>query len=308
MIRNIAKLFAVTIALTAFLPVAPLFAAPVVWVSSIGGSDGNQCTATSPCATISGALGVVDNEGQINCLNSPLTTGSLGDAGANVTIECAGVWVNPSGTIALSLNGNQIVKIRNLTFSGATGGLSAIKVIGRGTLIIENCVFENLTGTAIDIEPTSSPFNLVIKNSRVSNNTGGVLIKPNMGASVTATFDGVTIVNNTGGLRTDSTNGAVKVDVANSSISYNTANGIVAIGGVGGNNMVTLKNDVIASNGQVGIDVSGTTAAVLVNNSVLDSNTTGATSAVSGGRILTYGNNSIIGPTGFGFTSSIPLQ
>jgi hypothetical protein len=41
---------------------------------------------------------------------------------------------------------------------------------------------------------------------------------------------------------------------------------------------------------------------------LLDSNTTGATSVVAGGRILTYGNNSIIGTPGSGFTSTTPLN
>jgi Right handed beta helix region len=313
MIRMIAKLSIVT--LVAFLSVAPASAGPLgpfAWVSSAGNADdANACTVAQPCQSIHRALAAAGTGGQVNCIDSPGVNEGNNNITLSATIDCAGMITGFGGglspeIIAFSAT-NQVFKVRNLTFNGVNTINIGIKVTGSGTLIFENCVFENLTGTALDIEPTGA-LTLIIKNSRVSNNTGGVLIKPASGGSVTATFDGVTIVNNTGGLRTDTTNGAVKVDVANSSISYNTANGIVAIGGAGGNNMVTLKNDVIASNGQVGIDVSGTTAAVLVNNSVLDSNTTGATSAVSGGRILTYGNNSIIGPTGFGFTSSIPLQ
>ena len=96
--------------------------------------------------------------------------------------------------------------------------------------------------------------NLIITNSRVSNNTAaGVLIKPAAGGSVKATFDGVTITNNAGGLKTDTTNGSVTVDIFNSNISNNANNGLVAIGGTGGQNMMTVKNDVIASNGQAGI-------------------------------------------------------
>ena len=121
---------------------------------------------------------------------------------------------------------------------------------------------------------------------------------------MTATFDGVTIVNNAGGLKTDTTNGTVRVDISNSTISNNPDNGMVVIGGAGGTNMVTLNNDVIASNGQAGIEASGANAAVLVNNTLLDSNTVGALSAVSSGRILTYQNNSTIGLPGTGFTGT----
>ena len=72
--------------------------------------------------------------------------------------------------------------------------------------------------------------------------------------------------------------------------------------------MVTVGNGVIASNSQAGIEASGGTAAVLVNNALLDSNTGGALSAVSSGRILTYQNNRIIGSPGTGFTGTASPQ
>jgi hypothetical protein len=84
------------------------------------------------------------------------------------------------------MNGNVNVKIRNFTFNGLPGGYPAIKVLG-GTLIIENCIFENIPGNALDIEPNGA-FNLVMKHSRISSNTAaGVLIKPAAGGSVTVT-------------------------------------------------------------------------------------------------------------------------
>jgi Right handed beta helix region len=227
----------------------------------------------------------------------------------SATIDCLGVHTGFGGSpqITLATTG-QAFKIRNLTFTGTGGGTpTAIKVTGSGTLILENCVFENFSGTALDIEPTGA-LTLVIKNSRVSNNTGGVLIKPASGGSVTATFDGDTIVNNTGGLRTDSTNGAVRVDVSNSTISNNTANGLIAIGGAGGQNIMNLSRDVIASNGQFGIEASGASAGAIVDTTLLDSNTGGALSAVSSGRILTYQNNRIVGSPGTGFTSTATPQ
>jgi hypothetical protein len=41
---------------------------------------------------------------------------------------------------------------------------------------------------------------------------------------------------------------------------------------------------------------------------LLDSNTAGATLAVGGGKILTYGNHSVAGTPGSGFTGSAALQ
>jgi hypothetical protein len=316
MIRIIARLFAVAVALAAFLLVAPTFAAAgslVTFVSSTG-SDGNPCTAALPCGTLAQALGAGTSGGQINCLNP--TYGVVANdfneilvASYDVTIDCPGVIETTSGAPLLIIQGtNDAVKILNLTISGANGGSSPISFTGSGTLILENCVLENFKGIALDIEPTGA-LNLVIKNSRISNNAAaGVLIKPAAGGSVTATFDGVTITNNAGGLKTDTTNGAVRVDISNSTINNNANNGLIAIGGAGGQNMVSVRNDVIASNSQAGIEASGGNAAVLVNNTLLDSNTAGAVSAVSGGRILTYQNNNIVGSSGTGFTGTAGPQ
>jgi hypothetical protein len=319
MIRFIANLFAVAVALIAFLPVGPLSAAPFTWVSSTGTPSGT-CTITQPCTNLATAMLNTDAGGQVNCLNSPgINEGTIFGITASLTIDCVGVHTGFGNIPQIGLSGTgQVFKVRNLTFSGvgtnggSTTTTTAIKLTGSGTLILENCVFENFNtsdaGPALDIEPTGA-FNLVIKNSRISNNTAaGVLIKPAAGGSVTATFDGVTITNNAGGLRTDSTNGIVKVDISNSTISNNANNGLIAIGGAGGINFVTVKSDVIASNGQAGIEASGANAAILVNSAVLDQNVAGAILVVSGGHITTYGNNSIVGNPGSVFTGSAPLQ
>ena len=311
MIRILAKVFAVAVVLVAFLPVAPLQAAQrVAYISSTG--TGTACTAALPCANLLAALGTLVAGGQISCLNSPTFTidylSNFLASGYSVVIDCVGVFAGGSG-FGLAFSGaNQVIKIRNLTFSGSGGTFPAVLETGSGTLILENCVFENMAGIALDIEP-NGPLNLVITNSRISNNTAaGVLIKPASGGSVTANFDGVKITNNAGGLKTDTTNGAVRVDISNSTISNNANNGLIAIGGAGGQNMVTVKNGVIASNSQAGIEASGGNAAVLVNNAVIDSNTGGALQAVSSGRILTYQNNTVIGTLGTGFSGTAAPQ
>jgi Right handed beta helix region len=309
MIRIIAKLFVVALVLTAFLHVAPLFAAPVAYVSSTG-SDANPCTVALPCASFVVATNHLDPSGQINCLNSPVVSIASALFGFSETIDCAGVWKLTSAGIIFDLELTQAMTIRNLTFSGAGGANSAIKVGGSGTLIIENCVFENLVSTALDIEPNGA-LNLVITNSRISKSGAGVLIKPAAGGSVTATFDRVTIVDNAGGgVKSDSTNGAVKVDISNSTISNNAGNGMNAVGGAGAStmNILNLSHNVIASNGSAGIQANGTFAAALVDTTLLDNNGTGATSAVNSGKVITYGTNRILGIVGSGFTSLVPLQ
>jgi hypothetical protein len=312
MIRVIAKIFAVTVALTAFLHVAPVFAAepqPVIWISSTG-SDSNPCTAALPCATFNTASGGLTAGGQISCLDFPGPIGASLEVTTSLTIDCAGVYVvNFPNLGAFQLQAtDQVVKIRNLTISGAAGGYPAIKVTGGGTLVLENCVLDNLPGTALDIEPTG-PFNLVIKNTRISNSSAGILIKPQAGGSVTATFDGVTIDGNSGGgLKTDTTNGSITVDISNGTISNNAGNGMNAVSGAGGANMLNIHNSVIAKNGSAGVQANGANAAALIDTTLLDSNVAGALSAVGGGRVLTYGNNRIVGSSGTGFTGSAALQ
>jgi len=313
MTRIIAKLFAIAAALTLFLPVAPLFAANIVTYVSSSGSDSNPCTGALPCASFLQAANSIGAglNGQINCINSPDINGTSLQFSASVTIDCAGVYETslPNGGALSATGTNQVVKIRNLTISGTLGGWPAIKFTGSGTLIIENCVFENLAGPALDIEP-NGPLNLVITNSRISNSGAGVLIKPSAaGGRVTAALNGVTIADNAGGgLKTDSTiGGLIEINVSNSTIINNAGNGMNAVGGAGGSNILNVGHSVIATNGSAGIQANGANAAVTVDTTLLDLNNI-ATSAINSGQVLTYGNNRILGNSGSGFTGSPSLQ
>jgi Right handed beta helix region len=252
----------------------------------------------------------VDNGGQVVCL-TPNTTSEISITdGGSVTIDCPGLnLAGSSGQVGLALIGaHQVVKIRNLTMSGVAGGSSAISWTGDGTLILENCVFENFNGTALVIQPTGL-LNLVIKNSRISDNAAsGVLIQPGSGGSVTATFDGVTLADNTGGgLKTDSANGPVTLDIYNSTVTNNSGVGVNARSG-GSLNMVSIKNSVITKNSAQGVQANGANVGVMLGTTLLDSNASGATSVVSGGHMLTYGDNRIVGSAGSGFTGTASLQ
>jgi hypothetical protein len=87
----------------------------------------------------------------------------------------------------------------------------------------------------------------------------------------------------------------------------NPGNGVNAVG-PSSNVIINLNNDVIASNGNSGIQANGVNAAVIANNTSILDNTAGATASVSGGRLLTYGNNRIVGSAGSGFTGTASLQ
>jgi Right handed beta helix region len=302
MIRIIAKLFAVAVGFTVCLPVQPSSAENVAFVSATG--SGGACTQTAPCGSINTAVSSLPNGGRVVCATPVVETVSFGFANSTYVFDCPGASM--LGQIVY-FGKSVVLKFQHMGFSNA-GNVIGFQS-GGGTLIFEDCVIEDAGGTALDIEPPV-PFNLVVTNSRISTNAAGVLLKPAAGGSVTATFDRVTITGNSGGgVKTDTTNGPVSVDISNSTISNNGGNGMNAVSGAaGGVNMLNIKNSVIARNGSAGVQVNGANAAALINNTLLDSNGTGATTAINGGRVLTYGNNSIVGAPGSGFTASTPLQ
>jgi hypothetical protein len=268
-----------------------------------GGSNGGGCTFSTPCSSMTTAVFETQSGGTLSCLND-------GDYGAAVTItvtmtiDCVGTTANIG---PFTINGTGItVTIKNVAIYNR--GAPAISFNSGARLYLDNVTIDDNT-TALSVQ-TAEPTTVVVSNSTIKDNASGVLLKPAAGGSVIATFDGVKIVNNAGGgIHTDSSNGPVTVDISDSTISNNASNGFNVASGTGtNNNMVNITRTTIAKNGLVGIQTGGSNAAVLLNASTLDSNTNGATLASNGARILSYGNNQIIGPAGSGFTSTTPLQ
>jgi len=298
MIRIVAKVFAAIVVFIACLPVQPSSAQSVAFVSESGG--GTACTQTAPCADINGAVALLfSTGGRIVC-----ATPMLGSTGfifqQSYVFDCPSTqWI-----FGFSLPASNVeLKFQHMSFTGLGAA-----VTGSGTLIFDDCVLEDIGRTALDIEP-NGPFNLVIKNSRISTNASGILLKPAAGGSIHATLDYVTIADNTGGgIKIDTTNGPVTLDIIDGVVSNNGGNGINAVGNAGGQTMVSIKNSVIAKNAVAGVQANGANAGVLVQTTLFDQNASGATSVVGGGHISTYGNNSIVGADGSGFTGMAPLR
>jgi hypothetical protein len=302
MTRIVAKFGAA--ALAALLLTAPSFATENLAFVSASGS-GAACTAAQPCASVVDALNAIPKPVRVICLEGAARNQtSLSFLSTSVIdIDC------PQGVFAqLGVDGaNSMLTVRHLNFTPEGFG-SGVAIFGSGTVILEDCTFMGGIGSAaVDIEPNGS-LNVVIRNSRISNNSAGILLKPSSGGSIHATLDHATISQNAGGgIKIDTTNGPVTVDITDSVIGDNAGNGLNAVGGAN-QNMVSIKNSVIAKNGVAGIQANGANAAVLVQTTLLDQNASGATSVVGGGHISTYGNNSIVGSSGSGFTGSAPLQ
>jgi hypothetical protein len=303
--RSLSKYcLAAVVVLGVVLPAATSLAENAVYVSATGGSV--NCIPVQPCADIPNALGVAGanspgNSTRLICLNGSTAANSAfnySQSDNSLDIDC------PLGFIGrlsfLSGAANAKVRVRHLGFRDSGFG-SLFVFASSGTVILEDCVFTDANPIAIDIEPNGL-MNLVIRNSRISNGGAGVLLRPAAGGIIKATFDHVAITGNSGGgIKADSTNGPVYVDVTDSEISNNGGNGINAVGAI--QNIVSVAHSVIAKNGVAGVQANGPNAAVILSTTLLDQNGTGATSVVSSGNIVSYGNNRIIGSLGSGFTS-----
>jgi Right handed beta helix region len=302
--RASAKLRFAVVVVAAVLPAAPSHAENFLFVSAAG--SGSACSATVPCASVAVALFNNPPPLRVICLNGSAadnTALSFGASGLAMDIDC------PQGLVSsLTFSAaNATVRMRHLGFRNGAASGSELFFTGSGTLILEDCVFTDATGNALDIEP-NGPLNVVIKNSRISNSGSGILFKPAASGSIKATLDHVTITgNNGGGIKSDSTNGVVNLDISDSEISNNPGNGINLVGSAN-QNMLNLSRTVIAKNGTAGLQANGATTAALVDTTLFDTNTSGATSVVGGGHVLTYGNNHIVGSAGSGFTGTAPSQ
>jgi hypothetical protein len=289
----------------AALAIASLQAPPVsaanLFFSAFG--SGSSCSQSSPCS-LATAIATAGNEfSQIELAcsdNSSSGTGNEVVSVASLIIDCAGTTGSLNGLTISSSS----VTLRNLTITATNTALN----LENGMLTLENLHIAASTVNAILSQP-NSPSVLIVKNCLIDFGSAAVLLKPNAGGSLSASFDHVIISNNAGGgIKVDTTNGTVTVDITDSVFRNNAGNAVNVVGGAGGQAMVSIKNSVIAKNGGAGVQANGATSGVLVQTTLLDQNASGATSIVNNGHISTYGNNSIVGNGGSGFNGTAPLQ
>jgi hypothetical protein len=296
------KLVTAAVALVAVLQVSTVHAA-LLYVTAAGSDTGGCGSAASPCRSVGYAASVAADPGEeIACVGNGEISG--GTIAKSVIVDCNGTMADIG---QLTINGSGItVVLRNFTmFDYTSSGVT----VQNGNLVMDNVHIVYMGASALQVQPTA-PSKVVVKNCIFDDNASGVVIKPAAAAgSVSAKFDHVTIEANTGGgIKTDSTNGPITVDIIDSVVGDNGGNGINAVGGAGGQNMVSVGNSVIANNGVAGVQSNGVNAGVLIATTLLDQNGAGALSVVGGGSLLTYGNNRIVGAQGSSFTGTAALK
>ena len=292
------------------------------WVSGTGDDNNSTsgCQVTAPCRSLVTAISETNAGGTVFCAGSvgSAALGSTLSIAQDVTIDCSqGTLALPAlceGGNGITINTGGIkVTLRGLTIysvdpPGCFAGGIGVNITAAASVRIENCKIFGFSSPGVEVAPSSGLAVVTIQDSTITQDGGGVLLKPQAGGSIKATFDHVAISGSAGGgIKVDSAGGPVNLDITDSEISNNAGNGINLVGS-NNTNMLNLSRTVIAKNGVAGLQTNGGTTAALVDTTLFDTNANGATAVVGSGHILTYGNNRIVGGAGSGFTGTASLQ
>lgn len=260
------------------------------WVSGVG-DDANPCSRTAPCKTFAGAISKTAPGGEIDALD-PGGFGAL-TITKSITIDGGGgqvasVLVAGTNGIVVAAGATDIVILRNLRFDGLRGagnanaGLSGIRFISGGTLIVDKCEIFGFNTNGIDVALGASA-SVAVTATNIQN-IGGI------GVSITTTTGIVSAAMDR--VRVESANKGV--EAANNSRVAVESSFVENAGSIGmqsdGNAVLTVNNSQInfATSGIQTGSGSGSGSASVSNTSVSFC-TNGFNN--TGGTFNTYGNN-----------------
>jgi len=159
------------------------------WVSGVG-DDANPCSRTAPCKTFAGAISKTATFGEINCLDS----GGFGGVTItkSITISCphveAGVLVSGTSGIVINLPADSDrVMLEYLDIEGLTTGINGVNMVGRGNVLIKDCVIRGFAstgaggGNGVRLAGLANA-RVVLMNSTITNNRCGIVIDGAAGA------------------------------------------------------------------------------------------------------------------------------
>jgi hypothetical protein len=284
--------------------VSPSHAATTVYVSGqAGANDTNACTLASPCRSIGYATGIAGNGGTVRCLDAGPYPETF-TATTSFTLDCEGVVYYSGNNFAIAVvqaANAPVIRFRHVIFDGAQGGNGAIIIQGGGNVVFDNCTFQNFTGDAVWFQPDTAGAHLTVTRSVFANNGGtGVSILPTSGVKGTAVIERSQFAGNTFGIYADGSNGPALVEVRYSSVAGSSRDGIWA-NTSGYVASIVVAHSASNQNGGSGILAQGGSAYVSLNDSTVDWNATGLTTA-SGGLIISYQDNLIAGNPSPGVT------
>lgn len=169
------------------------------WVSGVG-DDANPCSRTAPCKTFAGAISKTASGGEINVLDpggfgavtitKPISIISVGTEAGVLVASANGIIVN------VPLATNQVI-LDGLDIEGLGTGLNGVQIVGGGNVIIRRCEIRHFSGNAVNLVGNVPGAKVLIQDSVLSNNGGGVNVTGAGGVAVTGVIDRTTIETHT---------------------------------------------------------------------------------------------------------------
>ena len=313
--RKLVLLCASLCSMALLFSASPVQAQNVLWVAS-NGSDANNCSQTSPCASFQGAI----NKGsvsQINCLSS----GNYGAVTitASIVIDCGTgnigtVSITGSGNVAVTINTSSAATIvlRHLSLNGNSSAMAGIGTVAfaSGTLVVEDCTIQGFTnggtsGAGIFFQPTAGRGLLQVSDSRVFSNFDGIQVQPANNQIASATLNRVEVTGNShNGLHLNGAGvvaGTMRDSVVGGNANFGVITGATQV-------FFTVEESSVVANLVAGIGSNAAGSVVNVGASTIGGNGTGL-SPTAGSSLISFGNNQISANGSNGnFTSTTPLQ
>lgn len=296
-------------ALTLLAVVATTFAAPAcaqpsrVWLSGLG-VDSGTCPRQSPCHTLTYAHGQVLAGGEITVMDpggygTVVITKAVSIVSDNGSGE-AGIATFSGDGITVNAGASDVVILRGLVVDGLNGAANGIRFNSGAALHLQNSVIKNVRGSAgvgLNFTPNSAA-DLFVTDTTVVNNSGvngtGIMVKPTGAGLVRATFNRVTVEQNSAGITIDgsASSGTIRATVRDSVVSGNAGTGVWAYSPAGAATGVYFVNSSSVENATAGIYAYGANAAITLMGSSIMGNSTGISSP-AGGNVYSYKNNAI---------------
>jgi hypothetical protein len=277
------------------------------YVSSVIGSDANNCDRLTPCRTFQRAHDTTLPSGEITVLdpggygavaitkNISIINDGVGEAGVLVSGGGIGILINAGAADAVSLRG---LTIKGIGYGGGNG----IYFNSGKSLSVEHCAIRNLTGDAanglgygIKFLVWGGSSSLTVSNTLVADNGFiGIAAYP-LGSGTTAQvlLNHVALSNNDYGLKLDTTpgTGTIKATVKDSVAAGNNR-GFHVEGSATASLMLIHS---VATNNGYGVYATGpdTPPVVRIGRSTLTGNAIGW--YVFGAVLRSYGDNRIDG-------------
>lgn len=316
MLRRNASSASIALAVSVLISTGASAVAQRTFVAS-SGNDANPCSIAQPCRSFAAALAQTIDTGEIVVLDSagygPVTiaqsvsiTAPAGVyAGISVPVSQTGITIS-AGTFDVILRGVSIV--------GQGGG--GIVAHHSGTLMVERCTIDDVTGTAITVAPSSSSIVVAIRDTSITRISGdGIDLSRASGtiehvsltrlsgraidvgqSSTMAVSDTTVSYALNGGIAAGASGGqTTRLSVTNSTLSNIVGYGIVAAD-FGGVAIVHATGNTLSFVSSGGLLAQSPSAKLIATrNSVADS-PWGLVQNV-GGTLISFGDNPVYGNT-----------